>query len=96
MRSVILLFAVIVLLAVLVISLGQNADEPGAAIAIGVMFGVFAAVPVGLGIALYRRDNAPSQPAQYVTHQHLHVYQVDDQGRPIQISEASREIVVTR
>ena len=96
MRSIVMLTTVVILLAALAIVLGANAGEPGASIAIGVIFGVFAAVPVGLGIALVRRDHAPRQPTTYITHQHVHLYHVNDNGQPEQISEASRTLTTTR
>ena len=96
MRGLILLIAVLVLLLILAIALGQNADEPAAAIFIGVIAGTFVAVPVGLGIGVYRQERMPRQPAQYVTHQHLHVYRVDAAGEPTQISETTRTLTTTR
>jgi preprotein translocase subunit SecF len=92
----ILLIAVLVLLLILAIVLGQNADEPAAAIIIGVIAGTFVTVPVGLGIGVYRQERTQRQPPQYVTHQHLHVYQLDAQGQPTQISETTRTLTTTR
>ena len=94
MRGFVLTSLVAVLLLALCLLLGANAGEPGAAIAIGVIFGVGAAIPVHLGLALIRRElSGPRQPTQYITHQHLHVYRVDAQGEPTQISEQTRSIV---
>ena len=92
MRGLVILVAVLVLLLILAIVLGQNADEPAAAIFIGVIAGTFVAVPVGLGIGVYHKERTPRQPTQYVTHQHLHVYQLDAQGQPTQVSEATRTL----
>jgi hypothetical protein len=56
-------------LMILAIALGQNAHEPGAAIFIGVIAGVFASVPVMLGIGVYQRERHPSSK-----HYHLHYH----------------------
>ena len=95
MRGFVLTSLVAVLLLALCLLLGANAGEPGAAIAIGVIFGVGAAIPVHLGLALIRRETRPAQPTQYITHQHLHVYQFDEQGQAVQIREATREVAAT-
>ena len=84
--------AAIVGLGALVVVLSFNA------IATSVIFGVFAGVVTGLAIANLRRELQPKQkPAVHITHQHVHIYQLDeDGGQPEQISEASRSVTVTR
>ena len=79
--------AVAALVGLMVLALILSAS----AIATGVVFGVFAGVVVGLAIANLRRAYPPRQQ---VTHQHLHVYQVDAAGQTELISEASREVTV--
>ena len=93
MRGLILLIVVLLLLLILAIVLGQNADEPAAAVFIGAIVAAFVSTPLALGIGVYRQERTPRQPAQYVTHQHLHIYQLDAQGQPTQISEQTRSIV---
>jgi len=80
-------------LVVLVIVLSSSA------VVVGVAFGVLAGTATGLALLNLRRElSGPRQPTQYITHQHqhLHVYRVDAQGETVQISEATREVAVTR
>ena len=95
MRGLILLIAVMAGLMMLALALGQNAHEPGAAIFVGVNAGVFVAVPVGLGIGVYRQERQPRQPVQHVTHQTLIVYRIDAAGQQ-QLSETTRTLTTTR
>jgi NhaP-type Na+/H+ or K+/H+ antiporter len=92
----VLLSVVVVLFAVLVIALGANAGKPGVDIAIGAIFFAFAGVPLGFSWALVYRHVTKRQPTTYITHQHVHLYGVNDNGQPEQISEASRSVTVTR
>jgi hypothetical protein len=63
------------------------------AVVVGVVFGVFAGTVTGLALLNLRRElSTPRQPRQHITHQHLHVYQMDTTGHAEQISEATRTL----
>lgn len=62
-------------------------------VAVGVVFGAATATVTSL-VILNLRDVArqrPRRPTQ-ITHQHLHVYQIDAQGKQVQVSEQTRTL----
>ena len=95
MRGFVGLSILTVLLFVLVVSAGQNTDEPAVVALVFAAFFIAGGIPASLGVALVRRDmrrrNAPP-PTTYVTHQHLHVYQVDAAGQPELMDEQTRTL----